>query len=424
MNCVWVINHYASNPGDSAGGSRHFSLARRLHQLGWHPVIIAASSEHNSFRQRLESGEKRGTTEREGVVFRWLWTSGYSGNGVGRIVNMLQFTVAVLRRRSTRDLPAPQIIIGSTVHPLAAWAASRLARRYAVPFIFEIRDLWPQTLIDMGRLSQNGLPARLMRLMERHLCSAATSIVTLLPYAADYLQTIGVDPKKVVWISNGTDVGEFDSDPITLTGDFGFLYFGALGHANGLPAILRGFADTVRDNPDVRCQLVLVGNGPEQPGLERLALELDLGDLIEFRPAVPKDQIPTIATGAHCLMQNVLDLKVYRYGISPNKLFDYMAAGRPIVIASNSANNPVRDSDGGVCVPGDDSQAIGMAMTRVLRAGSQQRAVWGRNSATYVAEHFDYRVLGEELDSLLREAIAVKTGSVGDSSPGGLGRVP
>jgi glycosyltransferase involved in cell wall biosynthesis len=404
--CVWVVNHYASDPGDSATGSRHFSLARRLCQLGWTPVIIAASSEHNSSRQRLQPGAKVGTTLRDGVEFRWLRTSRYRGNGFRRICNIVQFTAAVIRRRSTQDLPAPHIVIGSTVHPFAAWAASRLARRYRVPFIFEIRDLWPQTLIDMGKLGQNGIPARLMRLLEFHLCNASTNIVTLLPNAADYLTTIGVDPKKVVWISNGTDVGDFKPRPLEVVDEFRFVYFGSLGYANGLPSILRGFAGTVEENPGIKCRLLLVGNGPEETHLKRLAADLGMKELIEFRSAVPKDEIPAVADHAHCLVLNLLDLRTYRYGISLNKLFDYMAAGRPIVMASNAVNNPVRDSDGGVCVAGDDSRAISTAMTDILRAGSEQRAIWGDNAARYVATHFDYKVLGERLDTLLRETLA------------------
>ncbi|TFB55266.1 glycosyltransferase family 4 protein [Cryobacterium sp. Sr3] len=402
MTSVWIVNHYASDPRDSATGSRHFSLARRLCQLGWEPVLIAASSEHNSSRQRLDPGSPWGTDQSDGVLFRWIRTSVYHGNGPARLVNILQFTIAILLRRSTRDLTPPQIVIGSTVHPLAAWSASSLARRHHVPFIFEIRDLWPQTLIDMGKLRQNGIPARLMRRLERLLCTRAAGIITLLPHAADYLATIGVDPNKVTWISNGTDVADFQTHPSATGTVFTFQYFGSLGIANGLPAILHGFSDALRENPRIKCRLKLTGNGPERSNLVKLAAELGLSDLIEFAPGVPKEQIPTVAAQSDCLVVNLLDLKIYRYGISLNKLFDYMAAARPIVIAGNAVNNPVRDSDGGVCVPANDSAAIGEAMTRVLQADNAQREKWGRNAASYVAQHFDYSVLGDKLDEVLR----------------------
>jgi len=402
---IWLVNHYASDPSNSASGSRHYSLARRLHQLGWEPTIIAASVEHNSSRQRLEPDVKLRDTINGGVSFRWLRTRAYTGNGIARILNMIEFTTALLRRSSTKDLVPPDIILGSTVHPLAAWAASRLARRHGVPFVFEIRDLWPQTLIDMGKLSQKGLPARFMRQLERHLTAKAVKVITLLPYAAEYLETIGVDPNKVVWISNGTNTDEFDVRPHSPSDIFTFLYFGSLGHANGLPAILEGYAQLVERRPQAKTRLVFVGNGPEKTNLQQLQKELGLGERVQFIPAVPKNDIPGIAATADCLVLNLLDLKIYRYGISLNKLFDYMAASRPIVIASNSRNNPVRDSGGGVCVAGDDPYAITDGLLKVLEASREERNQWAQSAVEYVSEHFDYTVLGEQLDSVLREAL-------------------
>ncbi|QAV70545.1 glycosyltransferase WbuB [Salinibacterium sp. UTAS2018] len=404
---VWLINHYASDPKESASGSRHYSLAHRLHQLGWEPTIIGASVEHNSSKQRLQSDEKFSDTSNGGVAFRWLRTRSYVGNGPARIINMVEFTLALLRRRSLEGLERPDVIIGSTVHPLAAWAASRLAKRLKVPFVFEIRDLWPQTLIDMGKLSQKGFIARAMRQLERHLSARAARIISPLPFAGEYLATIGVDPEKVVWISNGTNVDEFDPSPASdrLSPEFTFLYFGSIGFANGLPAIMTGFARAIALRPDANMRLVFVGNGPEKAELLRLRSQLGLGDLMEFRQAVPKDEIPKVAAAADSLVLNLLDLKIYRYGISLNKLFDYMAAGRPIVMASNSRNNPVRDSGGGVCVAGNDADAIAGGLLRVLDSSSAEREDWSKKASDYVSEHYDYRVLGDRLDSLMREVV-------------------
>lgn len=422
MKSVWIVNHYASDPRETASGSRHFSLSRRLAELGWDPAIIAASSEHNSARQRLEPGRKSGTTRREGVTFRWLRTSSYSGNGYARILNMIQFTLAILRKRSVAGLPRPDVVIGSTVHPLAAWAASRLAKRYRVPFIFEIRDLWPQTLIDMGRISQDGLAARSMRLLERSLCSQAAFVVTLLPNAADYLETVGVDREKVVWVSNGTDVDDFPPTTPPQSATFAFGYFGSLGLANGVPTIIRAFADVVGTDREKDCRLVLLGDGPGRDRLGQLASELDISERVEFRPAVPKVEVPLFAAGMDCLVLNLLDLPIYRYGISLNKMFDYMAASRPVVMASNSVNNPVRDADGGICVPADDAPALGAAMMAVMNATQTQRAQWGSNSRLYAREHFDYDVLGDALASVLDHAVQRSAPSVSPDKEKSVGR--
>ena len=411
MKTVWIVNHYAVDPGIAASGSRHFSLSKRLAELGWTPIVIAAASGHNSPGQPLPRRRAWEDSEREGMTFRWLRTSAYAGNGARRVFNILQFTASLLLRRSTRGLPAPDVIIGSTVHPLAAWAASILAKRHGVPFVFEIRDLWPQTLIDMGKISSGGLIARYLRALEHRLCKRADQIITLLPRASDYLETVGVDPEKVVWISNGTDTQQFDLSGALPSGPFTFGYFGSLGYANGMENVIRGFAVFQGLAPHPECRLSIVGDGPQKEALKVLASELELSAQVDFYDAVPKVQIPAVAARAHALVLNLLDLEIYRYGISLNKLFDYMAAGRPIVFAGNPINNPVRDADAGVCVGADDPVEIGRGMFDVWSASQVQRERWGTNAAAHVLENYDYRVLGDKLGQLLLSVLKSPVGS-------------
>src|SRR5690606_28647392 len=121
---------------------------------GWKATIIAASTDHsNSGRQRLGEDETRRLQTFGDVQFWWLRAREYSGNGLYRVLNMMDFTRAALRGDMLADIEPPDAVIGSSVHPLAAWVGRRLARRYGVPFVFEVRDLWPQTLIDIGQLS-------------------------------------------------------------------------------------------------------------------------------------------------------------------------------------------------------------------------------------------------------------------------------
>ena len=148
---VWIVNHYASSPAAS-GSTRHYDLARHLRDLGWNTWIVAASVELNTQKQRLEKHEHARSETIGGVNFRWLKTPGYQGNGIGRMVNMLAFSWQVLVGKSTADLDRPNLVIGSTVHPLAAASGALLARRHRVPFIFEVRDIWPETLIALGRI--------------------------------------------------------------------------------------------------------------------------------------------------------------------------------------------------------------------------------------------------------------------------------
>src|SRR5262245_19266282 len=153
MKHLWILDHYAQHPSD-AGGLRHFSLARHLVKHSWRTTIIAASTKHPSGVQRLVAGERHRIDRVSEVDFLWLRAHRYSSNGVARIRNMFDYTRAALRSPAIAKLSPPDVIVAATVHPLAAWAGLRLARRYRVPFILEVRDLWPQTLVEMRCLGE------------------------------------------------------------------------------------------------------------------------------------------------------------------------------------------------------------------------------------------------------------------------------
>lgn len=400
MKRAWIVNHYATDPAQSASGSRHFSLARNLIKLGWEPTIIAATTEHPAGTQRSGTGGRLTVRFVDGVRFVFLPTPAYGGNGILRVRNIFSFTARLLGSALEAHAPAPDVVIGSTVHPLAAWAASVIARRNRVPFIFEIRDLWPETLIDMGKISRNGLVARLMRRMERALCNRASLVLTLLPFADEYLVGQGVAREKVVWLSNGCDLEHFAALPIrSKPKPFTFMYFGSIGRANGVDEIVRAFAPLAD-----RARLAIYGTGALEERVRTEVLALDIEHAVEFRGVIPKSQVPEAMGSGDALLINVLDLPVYRHGISMNKLFDYMASGRPIVIASNARNNPVVDADAGIAVPAGDIDGFSTAMQAVLEASDDERARWGNNGRRHLEASYDYAVLAQELADVLRDA--------------------
>lgn len=403
MKTVWILNHYAQEPG-GPGGTRHFSLARHLREHGWRAIIIASSVEHGTGRQRLADGERFRLDTYDGVTFLWLRGNSYTGNGGDRIRNMLGYTLAALRVPAA-VLPAPDIVVGSSVHPFAAWAGARLAGRFRVPFIFEVRDLWPETLIAMGRISRRSLPAICMRILEQNLYSSASRIVTLLPKARDYIANLGISPEKICWIPNGVDPDMFSS---TYAEDhtgrpFIFMYFGGHGIANGLPSIIEAFSLLRKEEISSPVCLRLVGEGPEKANLIELAVALRLNDCITFESAVPKSDIPVLAAQADAFVVNVMGLDLYKYGISLNKIFDYLAAGRPIVFAGNAANSPVADAGAGLCVPADSVTGIKEAMHKLLLMTPEERAAMGLAGRRHVQAHYSYRMLAGQFAGILNE---------------------
>ena len=408
MKSVWILNHYASTP-DKPGGTRHFCLAKSLLPLGWQATLIAGSVEHISGNQRLAQHEVSRMEHFAGIPFLWLRTPQFKGNGIGRIINMLSYSLRVLRPKNTQQLPKPDLIIGSTVHPFAAMAGALLARRHGVPFIFEVRDLWPQTLIDMGRLQSRSLVARALGRLEKWLYCEASRVVVLLPGAAHYIENLGTPATKVVWIPNGVDLSAFPTPGAkarTPDTPFVLMYFGAHGQANGLTCILEAMQLVARHIAPELITLRMIGDGPLKADLIELAERLGLTN-VQFYPPVPKGAIPALAAEADAFVISVLDLPLlYRYGISMNKLFDYLASARPTIIASAAANNPIDDAQAGITVPPADPEQMAVAIRQLFNSSADEREQMGRAGRSYVERHHGFDQLAKRLAFTMDECLS------------------
>lgn len=407
MKHVWMLNHYAQEPG-GPGGTRHYSLARHLPDHGWTATIIAASTEYKTGRQRLMDGETSRLEEFDGVPFLWLRAGDYKGNGADRVRNIYDYTRAVLKQDNLARLKRPDVIIGSSVHPLAAWAGRRLARRYNVPFIFEVRDLWPQTLIDMGRLSRNHPLTFALQYLEKSLYRSASRIIVLLPRASDYIEPLGISKDKIVWISNGAEIEDFQPQAAAGSNDrFTLMYFGAHGSANGLDNVIRAMR-LVQDHPQGgRMMLRLIGDGPLKPALVSLAADLAVSN-ISFEDPVPKRMIPELAAGADAFVFNLIDAPVFKYGISSNKLFDFMAAQRPVIFCCTSSNNPIADAGGGITVPPGQPEALAQAIIRMAGLSAGERQAMGLAARAHVEEHYGFEQLAKRMAQTLDESLEAR----------------
>jgi len=386
---VWILNHYAQEPG-GPGGTRHYSIARRLPANGWTASILAASTEHKTGRQRVDAGETARIERHDGVPFLWLKAGEYRGNGADRVKNIIDYTRAVLRPANLAGLQPPDAIVGSSVHPLAAWAGRRLAKRYKVPFLFEVRDLWPQTLIDMGRFSANHPLAIGLRWLEKSLYKSAAKIIVLLPRAGDYIEPLGIPRDRIVWIPNGVDLDDFQPTQASDNeAGFTLMYFGAHGAANGLDNVLRAMR-IVRDRPErAKISLRLIGDGPLKPALVSLAAELGVKN-VGFEDAIPKRLIPQTAAAADAFVFNLIDVPVFRYGISSNKLFEFMAARRPVIFCCDAGNNPVAEAGCGPTVLPGDPEALARAMLATAALPIAERRAMGDAGRAHIVERYGF----------------------------------
>jgi glycosyltransferase involved in cell wall biosynthesis len=409
MPVVWIVNHYAQAPS-GPGGTRHHALARHLREHSWEPLIIASSCEHNTGRQRLDPTEATRLQNCQGVDVLWLRVAGEPAAGSWRrFATMLVFALTLVRPSVTRDLPCPAVVIGSTVHPFAALAACLLARRHRVPFVFEVRDLWPRTLVAMGAIPAGGLLDRGLAWLERWLAARAARIIVLMLGGVEYFQSLGVPRTKLLWLPNGAELPS--TPPSSLREQahpFQLLYCGSHGPANALDTVLDAMVHLqARGIGSDQFRLRLIGAGPSKPALQQRAQALGL-NAVRFEQPVPKDAIPALAAQADAFVVAMRPLpELYRYGISFNKLFDYFLAARPIVSASCAAHDPVAAADAGLVVPAGDAKALADAIEQMMQLSLEERQRLGSNGRRYLEQHHDVRLLAQrlaiELDCVLTE---------------------
>lgn len=312
---------------------------------------------------------------------------------------MLSYSRSVSKVACDLDLGRPDVILGSSVHLFAVYTAYRLSRRLRAPFVMEVRDIWPQTLIDMG-VSKWHPFVLLLGFLERYLYKKAIRIITLLPRANEHIESFGVKPDKIVWIPNGVDGERFDAvqvRPEESSRQFTITYTGAIGTANNLTVLLK--AAEILGNEFPYIKFLIVGDGPEKPRLLRMADDKKLEN-VEFKAPVPKDEVSNIHSQSDALLFTLQDSPVFKFGISSNKLFDYLTSGKPVIFSCNSANNPVNEAGAGITIPPDDPQKLVDTAIALSEMPIAERAKMGSNGRQYIEKHHLIATLVDRLEQI------------------------
>ncbi|HEX8613796.1 MAG TPA: glycosyltransferase family 4 protein [Telluria sp.] len=399
---ILLINHYA---GSLKHGMeyRPFYLAREWVRLGHRVRIVASAQSHIRAQAPQLHGRDVLDESIDGVDYRWIATPPYRGNGAARVANMLAFVTYLHwhARRLAAEF-APDVVIASSTYPLDIWPAHRIARFAGARLLFELHDLWPLSPIELGGYSRRHPFIMLLQAAEDYACRNACAIVSILPKVREHLEAHGMAPHKLHIVPNGADPAEWLAEPPALTGMAGarlaalrsdgkFIvgYAGTHGLANALDTLL----DAARLVADQRVAFVLAGGGPEKPRLVQLAMERGLHN-VHFLDPVPKQQVPALLAYFDVAYIGWQRQRLYRYGIAPNKLIDYMMAGRPILHSVDAGNDPVADAGCGLTVAPQDPVAVAHGLLALFTLDQQERDAAGERGRAYAMANLSYPVLG------------------------------
>ncbi|MCB9472489.1 MAG: glycosyltransferase family 4 protein [Candidatus Delongbacteria bacterium] len=402
---ILLINAYAI-PAAWGGGTRHYSLCQELIARGHEVLLCASSFDHVSkTERRLKDDQEFLLQEEQGVPFLWLRTTPYAGNTGARVRNMLSFASRVRRGVGLPTGFQPDLVLASTPHLFAADAGRILARRLKVPFVLEVRDLWPETLLELGGISPWHPFILWLGILERRVYRNSVRIISLLPGAWQHLETKGAPRSKVHWLPNGVDLSLLPPvSPPPVNERFTVMYAGAHGLANGLDSILDAAAILQSQGYGEKIRLVFMGQGTAKPALVERARSEGLG-MVEFRDPVPKEQVYAVLQQADAYVATLKDSPLYRYGISLNKIYDYLALGRPTVFGVRSYNNPVDEASAGISTAPESAVEIADALKHLMQLSPEERQEMGQRGRAFIESQHEKSILGARFERLLSEVL-------------------
>jgi glycosyltransferase involved in cell wall biosynthesis len=379
---------------------RPYYMAREWVRAGHRVLVLAADHTH------LRSLAPIAGTERlDGVDYRWLPTPRYVGNGLGRAWNIVCFLRELWRH--TDELVRtfqPDAVIASSTYPMDIWLACRIARRVRpkpARLVYEVHDLWPLSLIELAGMSPRHPFALLCRQAERAAYRDADLVVSMLPKVHEHMAARGLDLSRLTIVPNGVSPDDWAAAPETLRDDVTRAihaqraagrcvvgYAGSIGLPNALDTLLDA-AVLVKDDA---LGMVLVGDGHERARLEaRIARETIAN--VTVLPPITKAQIPSFLGAIDVAYIGWQRQPIYRFGIAPNKLMDYMMAGCAVLHGVEAGNDPVAESGCGISVAPESPAAAADGLRRLAALSGAERAAMGERGRAYVLAHHSYPVL-------------------------------
>ena len=397
-----LIIHQAFAAINEPGGTRHHELARHLIRRGHRVTIIASPVSYITGNASSQAGCDT-TQSGEPTIIRAYVYRAHHKSFVHRVFAFLSFmTTSFFEGLKVKDVDliwgtSPPIFQGIT-----AWALARIKR---IPFLLEIRDLWPAFAIAVGVLKSRILIGA-SEWLEKFLYRNADRVMVNSPGYVDHVRGLGA--KRVELIPNGADSGMFDPakkgadfrSSHSLNRKFVALYAGAHGMSNDLDVVLDA-ANLLQDLPDL--QIVLLGDGKEKVNLKRRVAEMRLKN-VSFIASVPKSEMSDALAGSDACIAILKPVEWYKTTY-PNKVFDYMAAGRPVALAIDGVIRDVVDAAGcGVFAEPGDPVALADAL-RALATDPEKSRALGLAGRRYIEEHFDRAALAEELTGILEKMV-------------------
>lgn len=405
---ILIINHYAGSP-EMGMEFRPYYFAREWIKMGHRVDIIAADYSH--LRRNNPEVERDFQEEVvDGIHYHWIKTGRYEGNGAQRAITMFQFVSKLWKNvgKINSEL-APDVVICSSTYPLDTYVGQRIRKKAEKPvkLIHEVHDMWPATLYEIGGMSKSHPFVQVLQVAENSAYKKSDKVVSLLPYAEEYMKEHGLADGKFVCIPNGVILDEWENpdelpeehkavfERLKEAGKYIIGYFGGHALSNALDSLLDAAA--VMDDKDI--QFVLVGDGVEKQNLIRRAGELGL-DNVTFLPPVRKTCVPNLCKEFDCVYMCGLVSPLYKYGLCLNKMFDTMASGKPGICALN-VKSYFTEYECGYDIKSDDLTNVCETIKKIKNMAPDELKKMTDAGKKASRDRFNYEMLAKEFISIM-----------------------
>ena len=412
---IWIMNHYAGSMFFDKGG-RHYNFAKYLRKAEYEPVIFCANSKHGQQKLFFDKNElcHEHIAEEIDTPFVFVKSRAYLGNGKQRVLNMIDFyrNVKKAAKQYAKAHGAPDIIYASSVHPLTLVAGIQLAKHFGVKCICEVRDLWPESIVVYSeRFTRNHPLMKILYQGEKWIYKKADSLIFTIEGAYDYIVEQGWEkdiPKaKVHYINNGVDLKVFQYncehfkilDPdLGADNVFNVVYTGSIRPANNLDLLI-GCAEILRPYADI--QFLIYGEGDDLERLKTICATRKVENC-KFKGAIAKESVPYVLSKSDLNLLNYSQkiVEVFRFGSSQNKLFEYLASGKPVLANADIAYNPIKQHGCGIARELKDNSEYAQAILEIYNLSKAQKEEMGKN-ALKAANEYDFKLLTQKLISVI-----------------------
>ncbi len=412
---LWIFNHYAVGPG-SSGLTRHYDLARELVKKKIEVTIITSSFNYQTKKEerQYKKNEWYQIEIINDVRFVWIKSIQYKKNNYKRVLNMFEYSIkAYFVKNILKDQPTH--IIGSLMHPFAAITGALVAKRKKAIFIFEERDLWPQSMIDLGNASPKSIKVKILKKIEKWLFNSSDKVLLLFEKAKKYMLDNGVPEEKLMVVSNGVRLESYEKNfnhqlPANVikvldenAGKFIAVYTGAHGMANNLDMVLDAAKELqIMQSEDIH--FIFLGDGVHKEALEKRKQDENIRN-VSFLSSIKKDYIPEFLGSVDIGLLPLHDSPVFNWGISPNKMYDYMAAKLPVAILTDIEEDAIHEMNPSILIQKNQSKNLVKLLQKLSQDRDRAKDI-GELGYQYILDYCTWEILAndflEQLNSNVR----------------------